>query len=189
MGNKQKIAVQAELILTLNTFNDWCNKCPSHLPKKRTAGEYFLFVDTNGNFLFGGSDFMEAEKRRTFPVKVYRPINVCNSHSPTEPTISDINDPANGDSSLIEFQHLEFDTLQEGDWFIGTEEEYRKVLELEAGNNPLRMIDSWVSTSFNQYGYIIFDGVQLCWVEPCKKAQLTAPEFIRRAENTFKNQK
>lgn len=105
-----------------------------------------------------------------------------NSHSPT---ISEINDPSNDDSQLIELRHLESDTLQEGDFFIGTEEQYRKVLELENNNSPLSMIDSWVETC-KKHGYIVFYDVFFGWVEEHKKNQLTPEEFFRRAENTFK---
>lgn len=101
-----------------------------------------------------------------------------NSHSPT---ISDLNDPANDNSMLIEFQHLEPDTLQEGDWFQGTEDQYRKLFEME--NRPC--IDSSVNVSV-KWNHVCYGGSLLRWRFDFKKTQLTPEEFLRRAENTFK---
>lgn len=98
-----------------------------------------------------------------------------NPHSPTEPV------------SAIS-AHTEFNTLQEGDWFQGTEEDYRSVLELQD-----KVIETLVNSGTNSavnLGFIsaykskYINRVILGFSE--KKTQLTPEEFIRRAENTFK---
>lgn len=116
--------------------------------------------------------------------------SLVNSHSPTEPVTE-------------HSSYTEFDTLQPGDWFKGTEEEYRKVLALEllpkhkfstsmipAVEMQLRIIESDIdlySSLLLKHGYCAFIDGSLTWDEDkLKKTQLTAPEFIRRAENTFK---
>lgn len=78
------------------------------------------------------------------------------------------------------------DTLCEGDWFQGTEEDYRTVLELQGDyeeakvymnyikENGLVFSEKRLKTSFIQFNL--------------NKTQLTPEEFLRRAENTFKNQ-
>lgn len=119
--------------------------------------------------------------------KEHQGVMSVNSQSPTEPmSVSELNDPANDDSSLTDFQHLEFDTLQEGDWFEGTEDQYRKVLELECiydarheeflEGNILNMVDN---------NCCVFDGKELLWIAN-NITKLTPEEFLRRAENTFK---
>ncbi len=92
------------------------------------------------------------------------------SHSPTEPTSA-------------KNAQVQFDTLQEGDWFIGTEEEYREVLDIY-GCNP---DNPWLRKMI-KYGFCVYteNDNALGWAEELKTTQLTAPEFIRRAENTFK---
>lgn len=69
--NIEKISVNAELIITLYSKNDWIKKCPNHLPEKSRV-EIWLWIDINGNCLTIGEDFMAAEKQNSYPVKVYR---------------------------------------------------------------------------------------------------------------------
>lgn len=87
--------------------------------------------------------------------------SVLNSHSPTEP---------------------EFNTLQEGDWFIGTDEEYRHVLSL----HDCLIIDE----RFCKEGLFFSGSILLVRTSGSHKfegkTQLTPEEFLRRAENTFK---
>lgn len=90
--------------------------------------------------------------------------SVFNSHSPTEP---------------------EFDTLQEGDWFQGTEEQYNDVFRMEKVWGYDEKSELWAASSFG-HGFLCFDGTILCWIKELKKTQLTPGEFLRRAENTFK---
>lgn len=74
------------------------------------------------------------------------------------------------------------DTLQEGDWFQGTEEQYRKVLIEITEEREYR-----VKYALN-IGYLGFSILDKFISHPrFKKNQLTPEEFIRRAENTFNN--
>lgn len=66
----KKIILNGELILTLESKNDWINKMPLHLPEKRKA-EQRIWLDKNGNCLAIGEDFAEAEFQHSYPVKVY----------------------------------------------------------------------------------------------------------------------
>lgn len=76
------------------------------------------------------------------------------------------------------------DTLQEGDFFIGTKEEYRRAFNIEKARGYDQPISrAWLSQSLIS-GYMQYDGEKLM-TDGNKITQLTAPEFIRRAENTF----
>jgi len=68
----EKVVVNAELILTLDSKQDWVNKVPNRLPEKRYHKEDFLWLDQNNNQLVIGEDFMAAETMDSYPVKVYR---------------------------------------------------------------------------------------------------------------------
>lgn len=73
------------------------------------------------------------------------------------------------------------DVLQEGDWFIGTEEDYRKVF-IEIANEMEHKVHCAVCV-----GFIAFSTLDKLISHPkFKKTQLTPEEFIRRADNTFK---
>lgn len=81
------------------------------------------------------------------------------------------------------------DTLCEGDWFIGTEEHYLYVLKLSTEEPYYQHIDYYVHVASTK-GFMTYEGNNLMtWIEENKKTQLTPEEFIRRAENTFNNQK
>lgn len=94
------------------------------------------------------------------------------SHSPTEPGVS------HGMFSKWE----SFETLQEGDWFQGTEEDYRKALALCI--DPYAMVPTYPKTC-EIIGFLAYNGITCFCLEP-RKTQLTPEEFLRRAENTFK---
>lgn len=101
--------------------------------------------------------------------------NRMNSHSPD-----------NGEVLHFEYRDgKQVDTLQEGDWFQGTEEQYRKVFELSGRNlSELAAYNAvgrgYVSLMEDGHGRsMITFGVKL--------TQLTPEEFLRRAENTFNN--
>lgn len=64
--------INAELIIILTSKNDWINRIPRCLPEKQYYKEEFLFIDSNGNKMTNGGDFMAAEEMKTYPVKVYR---------------------------------------------------------------------------------------------------------------------
>lgn len=66
----EKITCNAELILILKSKQDWINKIPNYLPKKRTA-EIRIFLDANDNCLSIGEDFQVAEEINSYPVRVY----------------------------------------------------------------------------------------------------------------------
>lgn len=66
----EKASFNGELILTLNSKNDWVRKVPEWLPEKREA-EVRVWLDENDNCLAMGVDFMEAENIKSYPVRVY----------------------------------------------------------------------------------------------------------------------
>lgn len=66
------VHVWGELIIELRSLQDWVNKCPNRLPAKQRAGEQWLWLDAKGYILTCGEDFQAAEKKATYPVKVYR---------------------------------------------------------------------------------------------------------------------
>lgn len=71
-----KPSINGELIITLNSKNEWVRKIPRHLPEKKYYNEQFLFIDANGNKLAMGEDFTAAERIGSYPVRVYRHTRV-----------------------------------------------------------------------------------------------------------------
>jgi len=67
-----KITFNGELLITLDSKQDWINKIPRHLPAKEYYKEDFLWLDKNDNQLVMGEDFMAAEEMNSYPVKIYR---------------------------------------------------------------------------------------------------------------------
>jgi hypothetical protein len=76
------------------------------------------------------------------------------------------------------------DTLQEGDWFYGTEEQYFQVLKMEDANTADFYIKFFQGK--NAMAYNSDDMIEITNEGDILKTQLTPEEFIRRAENTFK---
>lgn len=74
-----KPSFNAELILTLESKNEWVRKVPHHLPEKNYRNEQFIWIDANGNTLVMGEDFAAAERIKSYPVKVYRHIRVTDA--------------------------------------------------------------------------------------------------------------
>lgn len=72
----EKPSFNGELVLTLESKNEWVRKVPHHLPEKNYPNEHFIWIDANGNTLVMGEDFAAAERIKSFPVKVYRHIRV-----------------------------------------------------------------------------------------------------------------
>lgn len=70
---------KGELILTLESKNDWIKRVPNHLPEKKYYNEQFIWIDANGNTLIMGEDFEAAERMASYPVKVYRHIRVSDA--------------------------------------------------------------------------------------------------------------
>ncbi len=64
--------IRGEVVLVIYSKQDWWNKVPKFLPKKKYDGEKFLFIDKNGNHCFCGADFTAAEKNNTYPINVIR---------------------------------------------------------------------------------------------------------------------
>lgn len=76
----EKITLNAELLLTLNSKEEWIRRVPNALPKKNRYNEQFLWIDKNGNVLECGADFSAAEEQASYPVNVYRtqPVSSIN---------------------------------------------------------------------------------------------------------------
>ena len=72
----ETINVKAELLLILDSKQDWVNKVPRRLPPKQTAAEERIWIDSQGCILALGEDFTAAETLKTYPVKVYRLVRV-----------------------------------------------------------------------------------------------------------------
>lgn len=68
----EQITINAELLLTLNSKQDWVNRIPRHLPPKIRYKENFLWIDKNGDSFLNGADFEAAEKTNSYPCRVYR---------------------------------------------------------------------------------------------------------------------
>lgn len=67
-----RVFVNAELILILDSKEDWINNVPRLLPPKNRHKENFLWTDRNGNVFELGEDFAAAERLNSYPCKVYR---------------------------------------------------------------------------------------------------------------------
>lgn len=78
----EKVTFNGELILTIESKNDWINKCPHRLPAQKFYNEQFVWIDASGNCLAMGADFMAAEEKQSYPVKVYRMQYVRNVLNP-----------------------------------------------------------------------------------------------------------
>lgn len=74
-----KPSFNSELILTLQSKNEWICKVPHHLPEKKYYNEHFIWIDANGNTLVMGEDFEAAKRMESYPVKVYRHIRVSDA--------------------------------------------------------------------------------------------------------------
>ncbi len=75
----EKPTFNGELILTLESKNEWIRKVPRRLPEKNYHNEHFICIDANGNTLVMGEDFAAAEKMNSYPVRVYRHIRVSDA--------------------------------------------------------------------------------------------------------------
>lgn len=75
----EQVSFQGELIISLESKNEWVRKIPGYLPPIKHFGESFLFIDKNGNTLAMGEDFSAAERMESYPVKVYRKIRVIDA--------------------------------------------------------------------------------------------------------------
>jgi hypothetical protein len=151
---------------TLENYNPSCASC--NILKSSHSLEYFRQIISGFiNSLNLRSTQYKFAKRYGLVSEIEKPVQfyfeTINSHSP---------DPV-----------TEFDTLQEGDWFTGTEEQYRKVLEMYY--DPKEIFRTFLD-AVNKHGLLFIDDCLIIATKQFKKTQLTPEEFIRRAENTFK---
>lgn len=75
----EKIQVNGEFLFELKSKQEWINKVPRILPEKKHYNETWLWIDCKGNQILNGSDFINAENKQTYPVKVYRLITLTDS--------------------------------------------------------------------------------------------------------------
>jgi hypothetical protein len=89
-GVIQRANVNGTIIAVLESKQDWINRVPYCLPPKKSHAEVRLWVDSNGNCLFIGSDFSATEEHGAYPVTVYRLVRssdfVPDVLSPLNPT-------------------------------------------------------------------------------------------------------
>lgn len=67
----EDITIKAELLLILDSKQDWINKVPRRLPQKKSDEEW-VWIDAQGHAMVLGEDFSAAQSMKTYPVKVYR---------------------------------------------------------------------------------------------------------------------
>lgn len=79
--NKPGVFIQAEFLFELASKQQWVNCIPRILPPKTRAGEQLIWVDNQGRVFEMGLDFMEAEKKASYPCRVYRPVSVSSDKS------------------------------------------------------------------------------------------------------------
>lgn len=73
-----KVKINARLIVTLVSKQDWINNIPRKLPEKK-IGDQFIFIDNNDFILTCGADFSAAEKLQHYPVKVFLLLRTSNA--------------------------------------------------------------------------------------------------------------
>lgn len=77
--NIENITVKAEFLLQLESKQDWINKIPKRLPKKKFETELFLWIDKNGNQFERGLDFQIAEEQN-LPCRIYRVQTISSAY-------------------------------------------------------------------------------------------------------------
>jgi len=82
----ETITVKGELLFVLNNKREWINRVPQILPQKTRGGEVWLWVDKHGNNFELGRDFDAAEKRDSYPCRVYRLCSVSAAVEMIEPS-------------------------------------------------------------------------------------------------------
>lgn len=68
----ENITVKAEFLFELASKQQWINRVPKILPRKKRHGEHLIWVDKNGFTFESGKDFQAAEDHNSYPCKVYR---------------------------------------------------------------------------------------------------------------------
>lgn len=139
----------------------------------------------------GNEDWADFENDEYYlPEGWYTLCDQCEKYWKVEPSfyLNGIEYPnsQSPEPTSAENAQVQFDTLEEGDWFQGTDEEYRKVLKLENHDCFKRNGNNWIKAMLLDE-HCVFSDSGLYWQSPAlKKTQLTPSEFLRRAENTFK---
>lgn len=70
--SSKTVTIQAELITTFDTFQEWVNKASSRIGDYRH--DEIVCVDQNGKILLSGKEFSFARDNSLFPVYAYRMI-------------------------------------------------------------------------------------------------------------------
>jgi len=68
------ITLPAEFLFEFTSFQQWVNKAASCFKSVDTKREKVICIDTNGNVMTIGEDFMIASDMELFHCKVYRLI-------------------------------------------------------------------------------------------------------------------
>lgn len=75
-----EIRLKAEFVFQLHSKQEWINRVPHILPKKKFEAEKLVWVDKNGHSFEIGLDFNIAQITDSYPCKVYRLIRVAEAN-------------------------------------------------------------------------------------------------------------
>lgn len=78
----EKVTFNGELVLVIKDYDDWVSKVPMCLPTRKSVHEKFIYIDVNGNCLEMGADFAAAEVMQSYPIRVYRKVQVVDVINP-----------------------------------------------------------------------------------------------------------
>lgn len=109
------IQVKAVKIIKLRNKSHWVHSVPDCLPKGEDVE--LIFVDKNGNTCHSGVDFSSAEEKQSYPVTVYRLINVAlqpHKEGDIRNHILETNIPSRKEYSAV----LRFNTKTEGQTIV-----------------------------------------------------------------------
>jgi len=76
----ETITIKAQLLLQIESKQEWIDKIPRHLPKKKYESEKFLWIDKNGNQFERGLDFQIAEEENLYPCRIYRVQTISSAY-------------------------------------------------------------------------------------------------------------
>jgi hypothetical protein len=77
----QIINVNAIEVFEIKSKNHWVNSFPRALPQLPKS-ENLIWIDINGNSAGVGEDFMVAEKKATYPIKIYLLKRIAHDSNP-----------------------------------------------------------------------------------------------------------
>jgi hypothetical protein len=72
----EDLTIKGELLFEFKSMSQWVNKASSWF-KPYKYGFAYICLDKNGNVCHQGEDFMNAEAKDLFPVKVYALQRAC----------------------------------------------------------------------------------------------------------------